>query len=88
MTNITSDKSFGTALLLWFLAGAVGAHRIYMQEKISIIFWYWLLSAITFGLAPLIDVFLIKGKIHEINNSRRFQQDVVELKNQMKYKQQ
>ena len=56
-------KSFGIALLLWFVGGAFGAHRVYIKESVFTLLWYWLAAIFTLGLLPLIDLFLIKGMI-------------------------
>lgn len=58
-------KSFGVALLLWFFTGGVGGHRIYIREKISILFYYWLLAVATIGILPLIDLFRLKRMIEQ-----------------------
>ena len=58
-------KSFGIALLLWFVGGAFGAHRVYVKESVFTFFWYFLAAFFTFGLLPLIDLFLIKGMIEK-----------------------
>ena len=64
---VSEKKSFGLALLIWFFLGGIGGHRIYIQEKVSVILWYWLVTLFTFGLFPLIDLFLIKGLIDKAN---------------------
>lgn len=64
---MSENKSFGLALLIWFFLGGIGGHRIYIQEKVSVILWYWLATVITFGLFPIIDLFFIKGLIDTAN---------------------
>ena len=64
---VSEKKSFGLALLIWFFLGGIGGHRIYIQEKVSVILWYWLVSIFTLGIFPLIDLFLIKGLIDKSN---------------------
>lgn len=64
----TENKSFGLALLIWFFLGGIGAHRIYIKEKMSIILWYWFFTVITFGIIVLVDLFLIKGMIVKANS--------------------
>ena len=64
---VSEKKSFGLALLIWFFLGGIGGHRIYIQEKVSVILWYWLVSICTLGIFPLIDLFLIKGLIDKSN---------------------
>jgi len=68
-TQKTENKSFGIALLIWFFLGAIGGHRIYIKEKVSVVLYYWLLATITFGILPIVDLFLIKGMIKEANSS-------------------
>lgn len=66
MTNaVTEKKSFGIAVLIWFLFGAVGGHRVYVTEKASILLWYWIPSLFSCGLFPLIGLFRIKKSIRE-----------------------
>ena len=64
---VSETKSFGLSLLIWFFLGGIGGHRIYIQEKVSVILWYWLVTLITFGIFPLVDLFLIKGMINKTN---------------------
>ena len=66
---MSENKSFGLALLIWFFLGGIGGHRIYIQEKVSVILWYWLATVCTFGLFPFIDLFLIKGLIDKANKN-------------------
>ena len=63
----TENKKFGVALLIWFFTGVFGGHKIYIEEKFHYIFWYWAFTLITFGLAPIVGAFKIKGRIMEIN---------------------
>lgn len=65
---VSENKSFGLALLIWFFLGGIGGHRIYIQERVSVILWYWLASIFSLGIFPLIDLFLIKGMINKANN--------------------
>lgn len=67
---MTEKKSFGIALLLWFFIGGIGGHRIYIQEKMTILLWYWLVTIITLGIFPIVDVFLMKNQIIKANQSR------------------
>ena len=60
-------KSFGIALLMWFIAGGIGGHRIYIQEKASVLLWYWIVTIITVGIFPIVDLFLIGGMIERRN---------------------
>ena len=56
-------KSFGIALLLWFVLGSLGAHRMYIHERIHYIFWYWFAVMCTFSIILWIDLFRLKGMI-------------------------
>ena len=62
-------KSFGMALIIWFFAGGIGAHKIYIEEKFHYILWYWLLTVVTLGFAPLVGAFLMSNRIREINQN-------------------
>ncbi|MUV07003.1 NINE protein [Planococcaceae bacterium Storch 2/2-2] len=64
----TEKKSFGMALIIWFFTGGFGGHKVYLEEKFSYILWYWLLTIVTFGIAPLVGVFFIKTRIIQINH--------------------
>jgi len=59
----TEQKSFGMAFVLWLFLGGLGAHRIYITEKVHYLFWYWLLCICTFGIIVIIDVFRLKRMI-------------------------
>lgn len=67
MTKVTEKKSFGIALLLWFFLWFVGGHRVYIKEKVSIIFYYWALIMVTFGIILIVDLFKMKRMIEEAN---------------------
>ena len=60
---MTERKSFGLALLIWFFLGGIGGHRIYIQEKVSVILWYWLVTIVTLGIFPIVDAFRLKTLI-------------------------
>ena len=64
---MTEKKKFGYALLFWFILGSFGGHRIYVQEKVHYILWYWLVVGCTFGIVLIIDLFLIKGMVEKAN---------------------
>lgn len=64
---MTEKKSFGIALIIWFFLGGIGGHRIYVQEKMTIILWYWLVTLVTLGIFPIVDVFLLKNQILKAN---------------------
>lgn len=69
MNTITESKKFSTAFLFWIFLGGLGAHRVYMNENPVTLIWYWLGTLCTFGILPLVDVFLIKNKVLLINNN-------------------
>ena len=60
---MTEKKSFGVALLVWFFLGGLGGHRIYIQEKVHYIFWYWLVATFSLGIVCIADLFLLKRMI-------------------------
>jgi membrane protein implicated in regulation of membrane protease activity len=62
---LIQKKGFGAAILFWLFLGAFGVHRIYVQEKIHYIFWYWAANVCTFGILMIVDVFLLKGMIEK-----------------------
>lgn len=64
---MAENKSFGLSLVIWFFTGGIGGHRIYVNETVSVLFYYWIGTLLTFGLLPLIDLFLIKGMIRKAN---------------------
>lgn len=67
---MTERKSFGVALALWLFFGGLGVHRIYIQEKVSTILWYWLAAICTLSIICWIDLFRLKDMIrtqHEDN---------------------
>jgi TM2 domain-containing membrane protein YozV len=66
----TENKSFGTAFLLWFFLGGLGAHRVYINESPVTLIWYWLATVCTLGILPLVDVFLLKGMCQNKNYER------------------
>jgi hypothetical protein len=63
-------KDFFKALVCWFFVWYLGAHRIYITEKMHYVLWYWAASICTFGILPLVDLFLIKGMIE-----KKFEED-------------
>ena len=38
-----------------------------MNEKVSVLLWYWLAAICTLGILPLVDAFKLKGQILEVN---------------------
>lgn len=65
---MTERKSFGLGLIFWFFTGGFGGHRIYVQENMTIVLWYWLVSIVTFGIFPIVDLFLLKGLVDKANS--------------------
>ena len=63
----TEKKSFGTALLIWFFLGGLGGHRVYIKESMVTLLWYWLANACTLGILAIVDAFLLKSMIAEVN---------------------
>lgn len=61
------NKRFDVALLVWFLTAGIGGHKIYIEGKVHYILWYWALSLVTLGIAQLIGLFKMKGRIEEVN---------------------
>lgn len=77
-----NKKSVIVAYILWFLLGAIGAHRMYAGRwisgliilaisAVSAVLWIialgWITSWIV-GLWLIIDIFLIPGMIRDYNN--------------------
>lgn len=64
---ISSEKSYGKALLFAILLGGFGAHRIYLKESIFPMFYYWILVSITLTGIYWYDLFTMKNKVIEAN---------------------
>ncbi|QST02434.1 TM2 domain-containing protein (plasmid) [Pontibacillus sp. ALD_SL1] len=62
---MTEQKGFGMALLIWFFLGGFGGHRVYIQEKVSVLLWFWLANACTLGILAIVDAFRLKKMIIE-----------------------
>lgn len=60
---LTEKKSFGVALVLWLFFGGLGAHRVYINEKVSVLLWYWLACICTLSIIAWVDLFRLKGMI-------------------------
>jgi TM2 domain-containing membrane protein YozV len=73
------EKNFGTALLLWFFVGGFGAHRVYVNDKISPLFFYWLAVIFTLTIILWVDLFKLKSMVEnrneEIAMKRAFRQN-------------
>lgn len=67
----TENKKFSTALIVWLLFGAIGGHKVYIEERFHYVFWYFLFTAVTLGLAPIIGAFRMKSRILEVNAINR-----------------
>jgi TM2 domain-containing membrane protein YozV len=81
------EKSMGTAYLLWFFVGGLGAHRFYLgygtsgmaQLLLLVLSWMLLLSGALWAVAGLFfgalwllgDVFVIPSLTREANNRLR-----------------
>ena len=72
MNQVTEKKSFGIALLLWFVLGGFGTHRVYVKENVVTLLYYWLLTIVTLGILPIVDLFLIKGMVMEANGQGKY----------------
>jgi TM2 domain-containing membrane protein YozV len=70
---MTEKKSYGIALIIWLLFGGIGAHRIYIQERASVLLWYWLAVIFTLTIIVWYDLFKMKSLIQEayINEKAR-----------------
>jgi TM2 domain-containing membrane protein YozV len=56
-------KDFAKAFLFWLFFGGIGAHRVYISEKVTVLLWYWAANICTLGILGIVDVFLLKGMI-------------------------
>lgn len=65
---MTEKKSFGLAFVIWLFTGGLGGHRVYIQEKPSVLLWYWIVAFVTLGIFPIIDAFRLKSMIMEVND--------------------
>jgi TM2 domain-containing membrane protein YozV len=62
---LIQKKDFAKALLFWLFFGGFGAHRIYVQEKMHYVIWYWAANVCTLGILAIVDAFLLKGMIEK-----------------------
>jgi TM2 domain-containing membrane protein YozV len=67
---LIQKKDFAKALLFWLFFGGFGAHRIYVQEKMHYVIWYWAANICTFGILAIVDAFLLKSMIE-----KKYQED-------------
>lgn len=74
-----NKKSTGVAFLLWLFLGGLGAHFIYAKDKWHYLAWFWLASALTIGLLPLITAFMIPGMVREANDAIEKEQEMKDL---------
>lgn len=61
------QKDFGIALLVWFFFGGIGGHRVYLNDSIAPLLYYWLLVCVTLGIILLVDLFRLKGMVELAN---------------------
>lgn len=64
---ISSEKSYGKAMLFLVFGSLVGAHKIYLKESIAPLFYYWFLLCITCSGIFWWDLFTMKSKVLEAN---------------------
>ena len=72
---MVTRKEFGLTLIFWFFLGGIGAHRIYITERTSIVLWYWLANICTLGILCIVDLFLLKSMI-----DKKFEEDTLKNK--------
>lgn len=56
-------KKTHVALLVWFFTAAIGGHKVYLEDKIHYLFWYWIVSAMTLGIVPFTAVFTLSSQV-------------------------
>ncbi|MEJ3746599.1 TM2 domain-containing protein [Actinomycetes bacterium KLBMP 9797] len=61
------QKSVGTAYLLWFFLGAVGAHQFYLGKTGRAISYIFTLGWLGIGL--LIDLFTLPKQVAAVNGT-------------------
>lgn len=60
-------KKTHVALFIWFFTAFIGGHKVYLEDKLHYLIWYWLLSTLTFGIVPLLAVFTIPSQVRMRN---------------------
>lgn len=60
-------KKKRVAYLSWLLFGFIGGHKVYIEDKLHYLLWYWLLSTATGGIAPLVSLFFIPSGVRYKN---------------------
>ena len=60
-------KKKRVAYLTWLLFGFFGGHKVYLEDKLHYLLWYWILAAATGGVAPLVSLFLIPSSVRNKN---------------------
>lgn len=66
---VKTQKSKGVMYLLWFFTGVIGGHRFYLGDTgyaVAMLFLGWA----TFGIWPLIDLFLIGNRLEKITEQK------------------
>lgn len=66
-SDITETKGFGKALFFWLIGGFFGLPLVYTTERAHFLVWFWALSIITFGIAPLVTVFFLRSLVETAN---------------------
>ncbi|WP_218577237.1 TM2 domain-containing protein [Phytohabitans rumicis] len=66
-TVAAPEKSVGTAYLLWFFLGAVGAHQFYLGKTGRAISYIFTLGWLGIGL--LIDLFTLPKQVRAVNGT-------------------
>jgi TM2 domain-containing membrane protein YozV len=61
------QKSVGTAYVLWFFLGVVGAHQFYLGKTGRAISYIFTLGWLGIGL--LIDLFTLGKQVREVNGT-------------------
>lgn len=64
---ISSEKSYGKALLFALVFAVFGGHRVYLKESIAPAFYYWFLIVITFTGIYWYDLWTLKDKVIQAN---------------------
>lgn len=60
-------KKKRVAYLNWLLFGFIGGHKVYIEDKLHYLLWYWLLATATGGIAPLVSLFFIPSGVRYKN---------------------
>lgn len=60
-------KKTHVALFIWFFTASFGGHKIYLEDKLHYLLWYWLLASLTLGIVPLLAVLTIPSRVRTRN---------------------